>query len=51
MVLIPHQAGSLLENEPNVLRLSSPITIIGDLHGQLEDLVGLLDLRTMLSNR
>jgi hypothetical protein len=29
-------------NEPNVLRLSSPIKIVGDIHGQFHDLLQIL---------
>lgn len=38
---ILRQAAAVLEKEPNLLHLRSPITVVGDLHGQLLDLLDL----------
>lgn len=38
------KAGALLEQEPNLLKLTDPITVVGDIHGQYFDLVKLLEV-------
>jgi len=38
------KASDLLEQEPNVLKLQDPITVVGDIHGQYFDLVKLLEV-------
>ena len=43
------QAGSLFSSEPSLLYLSDPLTIVGDLHGQLGDLYKVLELSGPLS--
>ena len=45
---ILRQAAALLEKEPNLLHLRSPITVVGDLHGQLLDLLELFLISTLL---
>ncbi|KAJ3444816.1 calcineurin catalytic subunit a [Anaeramoeba flamelloides] len=37
------QAQKTLRKEPNLLRISSPVLIIGDLHGQFFDLVSIIE--------
>lgn len=32
-----------LEMEPNLLKLQNPLMIVGDIHGQFYDLIGILD--------
>jgi serine/threonine-protein phosphatase 2B catalytic subunit len=38
------KASSLFEAEPNLLKLSDPITVVGDIHGQYFDLVKLFEV-------
>jgi serine/threonine-protein phosphatase 2B catalytic subunit len=38
------EAGKLLKKEPNILYLSDPITIIGDIHGQYFDFLKILEI-------
>jgi serine/threonine-protein phosphatase 2B catalytic subunit len=38
------KASELFEAEPNILKLTDPITVVGDLHGQYFDLVKLLEV-------
>ena len=33
----------MVGNEPNIVKLKDPVTIVGDIHGQFYDLVGILD--------
>ncbi len=33
-----------LEYEPNVLKIASPVTIVGDIHGQFFDLLNIFEL-------
>lgn len=44
---IVKKASELLENEPNLLKLSDPITVVGDIHGQYFDLVKLFSVGGM----
>lgn len=44
------QTALLITQEPNLLELSDPITIIGDIHGQFYDLLKILELSGNLSN-
>merc|ERR1712176_1498332 len=34
----------MFANEPNLLKLNDPITVVGDLHGQYYDLLKLIDV-------
>ncbi len=43
-VRIIRQATELFRQEPNVLSLGEPLTVVGDLHGQFYDLLKVLDL-------
>ncbi|CAE8637314.1 unnamed protein product, partial [Polarella glacialis] len=38
------KASALFKEEPNLLKLSDPITVVGDIHGQYYDLVKLLEV-------
>lgn len=38
VVAICHKLSEILSHEPNVLMLQSPITVVGDIHGQILDL-------------
>ena len=41
MKAICEKAKEILSKEQNLVQLSSPITICGDIHGQFEDLIEL----------
>ncbi|KAJ1917680.1 putative serine/threonine protein phosphatase [Tieghemiomyces parasiticus] len=41
---------SLLFNEPNVLKIDPPVTVVGDIHGQFFDLLEILTLGDNLPN-
>lgn len=43
-------AKPIFEKEPNILDLKSPITVCGDTHGQLEDVIYLFELSGQLPN-
>eukprot|EP00727_Mastigamoeba_balamuthi_P005100 m51a1_g14589 hypothetical protein (498) ;mRNA; f:1147307-1149510 len=38
------EAMAILDKEPNLLRVSAPITVVGDIHGQFYDLMSIADL-------
>lgn len=38
------KASDLLREEPNMLKLNDPITVVGDIHGQYYDLIKLLEV-------
>ena len=33
-----------MRNEPNIMKLTDPVTVVGDLHGQFYDLIKILDI-------
>jgi hypothetical protein len=41
LVTLLDQARQALSQEPNVLRLEGPVTVVGSLHGQFVDLLNL----------
>ncbi|KAL8438477.1 hypothetical protein Efla_002227 [Eimeria flavescens] len=41
---IVRKVAEVVSNEPNLLRLNDPITVVGDIHGQYYDLLKLLDV-------
>eukprot|EP00930_Biecheleria_cincta_P014820 TRINITY_DN1258_c0_g1_i1.p1 TRINITY_DN1258_c0_g1~~TRINITY_DN1258_c0_g1_i1.p1 ORF type:complete len:565 (+),score=96.23 TRINITY_DN1258_c0_g1_i1:125-1819(+) len=41
---IIQKAADLFRNEPNLLKLNDPITVVGDVHGQFYDLVKLFEV-------
>jgi serine/threonine-protein phosphatase 2B catalytic subunit len=47
---ITTQATKIFTQEPNLLELMDPVTIIGDIHGQYYDLLSILELAGNLSN-
>jgi len=44
LLSIVKKASELFEQEPNLLKLQDPITVVGDIHGQYFDLVKLLEV-------
>lgn len=51
LLLIVDMATRSFRQEPNLLQLNDPITIVGDVHGQFYDLVKLLEIGGSLENR
>merc|ERR1719162_1688361 len=41
---IIQKASALFREEPNLLKLNDPITVVGDIHGQYYDLIKLLEV-------
>ena len=39
-----NRAKAVLSKEPNVARASSPVTLVGDIHGQLHDFIELMKI-------
>lgn len=44
------QAANILKEEPNVLTLNEPVTVVGDIHGQFYDLLRILEVGGDISN-
>jgi len=44
LLYLVKQACALFESEPNLLKLTDPITVVGDIHGQYFDLLKLLEV-------
>ena len=44
LISLLKQAIGVLTQEPNLLYLNDPITIVGDIHGQFYDMMGMLEL-------
>ncbi|OHT12290.1 Serine/threonine-protein phosphatase PP2A-2 catalytic subunit [Tritrichomonas foetus] len=45
MILLLHAAIQIFKNEPVTLRTSGPVIVVGDLHGQVLDLIRILKVR------
>lgn len=44
VITLINKVMEVLKKEPNILALSDPVTVVGDLHGQFYDLLKILEI-------
>ncbi|EGR31816.1 ser thr protein phosphatase family protein, putative, partial [Ichthyophthirius multifiliis] len=44
LIKLIYECNRILKNEPNLLQMSDPVTVVGDIHGQFYDLLKILEV-------